>query len=112
MLADYLVPGLVIAFFAWRIGSSLLVRRRLPALLKEGAQLVDVRSLAEFAAGNVPGSVNIPLDEIPQRAKELDPQRWVIVFCASGTRSAMARRKLKGLGFEKVLNAGSWRSLR
>jgi rhodanese-related sulfurtransferase len=34
------------------------------------------------------------------------------VFCASGTRSAMARRKLKSLGFEKVLNAGSWRSLR
>lgn len=112
MLADYLVPGILIAFVAWRIGSSLLVRRRLPALLKEGAQLVDVRSLAEFAAGNVPGSVNIPLDEIPQRAKELDPQRWVIVFCASGTRSAMARRKLRSLGFDKVLNAGSWRALR
>ncbi len=53
MLADYLVPGLLIAFVAWRVGSSLLVRRRLPALLQEGAQLVDVRSLAEFAAGNV-----------------------------------------------------------
>ena len=112
MLADYLVPGILIAFFAWRIGSSLLVRRRLPTLLAEGAQLVDVRSMAEFAAGNVPGSVNIPLDEIPQRAKELDPQRWVVVFCASGTRSAMARRKLKSLGFEKVLNAGSWRALK
>jgi len=112
VLADYLIPGIVIAFFAWRIGSSWLVRRRLPALRQEGAQLVDVRSLAEFAAGNVPGSVNIPLDEIRQRAKELDPQRWVIVFCASGTRSAMARRRLKGLGFDKVLNAGSWRSLR
>lgn len=112
MLADYLVPGLLIGFFAWRIGSSLRVRRRLPALRAEGAQLVDVRSLAEFAAGNVPGSVNIPLDEIAQRAKELDPQRWVVVFCASGTRSAMARRRLKSLGFEKVLNAGSWRALR
>jgi len=112
VLADYLIPGIVIAFFAWRIGSSWLSRRRLPALRQEGAQLVDVRSLAEFAAGNVPGSVNIPLDEIRQRAKELDPQRWVIVFCASGTRSAMARRRLKGLGFDKVLNAGSWRSLR
>lgn len=112
MLADYLVPGILISFLAWRLGSSLLVRRRLPALLAEGAQLVDVRSLAEFSAGNVPGSVNIPLDEIPQRAKELDPRRWVVVFCASGTRSAMARRKLRSLGFEKVLNAGSWRSLR
>jgi rhodanese-related sulfurtransferase len=56
--------------------------------------------------------VNIPLDEIALRATELDPQKWVVVFCASGTRSALARRKLKSLGFGKVANAGSWRSLR
>lgn len=112
MLADYLVPGLVIAFILWRVGSAWRVKQRLPALLREGAQLVDVRSPGEFAGGNVPGSINLPLDEIEQRSGELDPQRWVVVFCASGTRSALARLKLKRLGFGKVLNAGSWRSLR
>ncbi len=112
MRIDYLILLLVIAYIAWRFGSAWLVRRRLPELMKEGAQLVDVRSAAEFAGGNVPGSVNIPLDEIERRASELDPQKWVVVFCASGTRSAMARHRLKGRGFAKVVNAGSWRSLR
>jgi len=112
MRFDYLILLLAIAYFAWRFISAWQVRQRLPALMQEGAQLVDVRTAAEFAGGHVPGSVNIPLDEIGPRATELDPQQWVVVFCASGTRSALARRKLKGLGFPKVLNAGSWRSLR
>ncbi len=112
MRIDYLILLIAIAYIVWRFGSAWMVRRRLPELMKEGAQLVDVRSAAEFAGGNVSGSVNIPLDEITLRATELDPQKWVVVFCASGTRSALARRKLKGLGFGKVVNAGSWRSLR
>jgi phage shock protein E len=112
MRIDYLILLLAIAYLAWRFGSAWSVRRRLPELMQEGAQLVDVRSAGEFAAGHVPGSVNIPLDEIGSRASELDPQKWVVVFCASGTRSAMARHKLKGKGFAKVVNAGSWRSLR
>jgi phage shock protein E len=111
MLADYLVPGLVLAFIAWRLLSSFLVRRRLPDLLQQGAQVLDVRSIGEFASGHAPGSVNIPLTEIGERAGELDPSRWVVVCCASGTRSAMARLQLRRKGFERVLNAGSWRNL-
>jgi rhodanese-related sulfurtransferase len=111
MLTDYILPGLVIAFFGWRVVSSRLARRRIPALLKEGAQVVDVRSPAEFFAGHAPGSVNVPLQDIEQGATALDPDKWVIVCCASGTRSAMAGRKLRGLGFSRVLNAGSWRNL-
>jgi rhodanese-related sulfurtransferase len=112
MRIDYLILLLAIAYLVWRFGSAWMVRRRLPELMKEGAQLVDVRSAGEFAAGHVPGSVNIPLDEIGSRASELDPHKWVVVFCASGTRSALARHRLKGEGFAKVVNAGSWRSLR
>jgi len=109
--ADYLVSGLVVAFIAWRLLSSFLARRRIPGLLEQGAQVVDVRSVAEFASGHSPGSVNIPLPEIGARAGELDPGRWVIVCCASGTRSAMARLQLRRKGFERVLNAGSWLNL-
>jgi rhodanese-related sulfurtransferase len=111
MIIDYLLPGLVIAYVAWRILSSVLVRRRLPALLKEGAQVVDVRSPEEFFAGHAPGSSNIPLQELEQGARSLDPEKWVVVCCASGTRSAMAGRKLRRMGFKRVLNAGSWRTL-
>ena len=112
MSLDNLLLGLVIAYLAWRMLSAFLVRRRLPALLQEGAQVVDVRSLAEFAGGHATGSVNIPLPEIAERAQELDRNRPVIVCCASGTRSALAARRLRGQGFKLVLNAGSWRSLR
>lgn len=110
-MGDYLLPALIVAFIAWRIVSALLVRRRVPALLKEGAQVVDVRSPAEFAGGHAAGSVNIPLHEIAVRAGELDRDRWVIVCCASGTRSAMARLRLRRKGFARVLNAGSWLNL-
>ncbi len=111
MLTDYILPGLAVAYVAWRIGTSIVARRRIPSLLAEGAQVVDVRGPGEFAGGHAAGSVNIPLQDIDARAKELDPNRWVIVCCASGTRSAMARRRLRGLGFSRVLNAGSWRNL-
>jgi rhodanese-related sulfurtransferase len=83
-----------------------------PRLRREGAQVVDVRSPGEFAGGHAEGSVNIPLDELEQRAGELDRGRWVIVCCASGTRSAMARHRLRKHGFERVLNAGPWRNAR
>ena len=111
MLTDYLVPGAVVALIVWRILSGVLVRRRLPALLQQGAQVVDVRSPAEFASGHAPGSINIPLPEIGPRATELDRSRTVIVCCASGTRSAIARLKLRHQGFDRVVNAGSWLNL-
>jgi len=110
-MGDYILLGIVAAYFAWRLLSSILVRRRLPTLRDQGAQLVDVRGPAEFAGGHAPGSVNIPLQEIGERAGELDPSRPVVVCCASGTRSAMAAHRLRRQGFERVLNAGSWRTL-
>jgi rhodanese-related sulfurtransferase len=110
MTLDQLLLGLVIAYFAWRAFSTLRARRRVPELRRQGAQIVDVRGPGEFAGGHAEGSINIPLQELDQRIAELDPSRWVIVCCASGTRSAMARRKLRAHGFERVLNAGPWRN--
>ena len=107
---DYLLIGLVIAYLGWRLLSAYRARRRLPELKREGAQLVDVRSVGEYAGAHVPGTLNIPLQEIDARATELDPSRWVVVACASGTRSAFAARKLKAKGFRKVMNAGTWRN--
>lgn len=111
MSLDNLILILVVALVAWRLLATLRARRRVPELKREGAQLVDVRSPGEFAGGHAADSVNIPLHELQARAGELDPERWVIVACASGTRSAMARRRLLGLGFKRVMNAGSWRNL-
>jgi rhodanese-related sulfurtransferase len=109
---DYLLIGIVLTYVGWRLLGAILARRRLPELKREGAQLVDVRTAGEYAGGHVPGTLNIPLQELDARAKELDQERWVVVACASGTRSAFAARKLKALGFQKVMNAGTWRNLR
>jgi rhodanese-related sulfurtransferase len=110
-MGDYLLLGLVAAYFGWRLLRAVLVRRRLPRLREEGAQFVDVRGTGEFATGHAPGSINIPLHELDARCDELDRDLPVVVCCASGTRSAMAAHRLRRKGFAKVVNAGSWRSL-
>ena len=108
---SYALLGLSVAFVLKRLLTGLIARRKIPELLKQGAQIVDVRSPGEFASGHAAGSRNIPLGDLEQGARGLDSNRWIVVCCASGTRSGMARRQLLRLGFRRVLNAGSWRNL-
>lgn len=107
-LRPYALPAAVAAYFAWRFWSFRRVKARLPELLRRGAVVVDVRSPAEYAGGARPGSLNIPVSELQERCNALDKTRPVIVCCASGTRSAVAARVLKALGFKEVVNAGPW----
>ncbi len=77
------------------------------ALVEQGAQLVDVRDPHEFAAGALPGAVNLPLSMVPVKAQEvLDRSRPVVLYCLSGARSAQAQMLLQRLGFEQVYNLG------
>src|ERR1017187_7524167 len=110
-LISYALMALCVVFVLRRLIGTLNARRRIPDLLRGGAQVVDVRSPDEFAAGHATGSRNIPLSDLDRGAKTLDPNRWVVVCCASGTRSGIARRALQRSGFTKVLNGGSWRNL-
>ncbi|WP_328418301.1 MULTISPECIES: rhodanese-like domain-containing protein [unclassified Micromonospora] len=64
---------------------------------REGAVVLDVRSPAEFAAGHLPGAVNLPLDELPGAARRFAGQD-VVAVCASGGRSAMAAQVLDAAG--------------
>lgn len=77
-----------------------------PLVLKEkmeaGAVLVDVRTKDEYFVSSIPGSINIPLRKLSERAGELDRNREIIINCKVGLRSYNASLKLKGLGFEKV----------
>lgn len=102
---------LLVCYFGWRLVQARRTRRLLPRLLAGGAQVIDVRSRAEFAAGHAAGSLNIPLSEIASRSTDLDRARAVVVCCASGVRSGLASRWLQANGFRPVLNAGSWRNL-
>ncbi len=74
-------------------------------LLDEGVVIVDVRGTEEAAAGHLPGAKLIPRGHLEQRIEGAVPDRSanVIVYCASGVRSAYAARTLRDdLGYENV----------
>jgi phage shock protein E len=74
--------------------------------LKAGATLLDVRSEAEYRSGSYRGAINVPLQALTGRLDRIPKDRPVVVFCASGSRSAMAARLLKRAGYADVSNAG------
>lgn len=78
-------------------------------LQQEGSQLLDVRTESEFLRGHIEGAVNIPLDELRGRLKELDPKRTVYVNCHSGLRSYVACRMLAGHGLACSNLSGGYR---
>jgi rhodanese-related sulfurtransferase len=101
----------LMAWFGYKWWNANKVKAMLPALKAQGATLVDVRSLAEFAGGNAPGSINIPLQELGSRLREIPKSAPVVLCCASGTRSGMAKLVLKKNGYPQVFNIGKWGNL-
>jgi phage shock protein E len=84
----------------------------LKEIISSGAVILDVRTKGEFQSGHLKNSINIPVGNLEQNIKKLNKNRPIITCCASGSRSASARRILKSNGFEQVYNGGSWYSLR
>lgn len=78
--------------------------------LQEGALLLDVRTKAEFLAGHHAGAVNIPLQELEVRLKEL-PSKKIVTVCRSGARSAQAAIILNKNGFDAI-NGGPWQTIK
>jgi NADPH-dependent 2,4-dienoyl-CoA reductase/sulfur reductase-like enzyme/rhodanese-related sulfurtransferase len=77
-------------------------------LAGNGPIVVDVRTPMEFQMGAYPGAVNVNLDEIYEWADQItDKDREIILYCASGARSAYGQRILQQLGFTNVQNGGS-----
>jgi len=76
-------------------------------MIKGGAKVVDVRSPEEFEDEHFPDAINIPVNIIQTRTAELgEKDAPIVVYCASGSRSAYAARILSQAGFKKVVNAG------
>jgi phage shock protein E len=84
----------------------------LQEVISGGALILDVRTKGEYQSGHLKNSINIPIDKLPQNIKKLNKNKSIITCCASGSRSASAKRILKSNGFEQVYNGGSWYSLR
>ena len=71
-------------------------------LLRDGAQLVDVRAEHEWDMGRIPGAKHLPLAELSERVGELDRERAVVFYCRGGNRSTMAVEALVAEGFDAV----------
>ncbi|MEZ4778873.1 MAG: rhodanese-like domain-containing protein [Flavobacteriaceae bacterium] len=76
-----------------------------------GAIILDVRTKGEYQGGAIPGSKNIPLQQVATRMAEI--KKWnkpIITCCASGMRSGSAAAILRSNGVE-VMNGGGWYNL-
>ena len=81
--------------------------------LAQGAQVVDVRRPAEYAAGHLAGAPNLPLDDYRQWIGTLDPNKPYLVHCAGGYRSVIMGSLMKAAGFSNVTNvAGGFGALK
>ena len=66
--------------------------------------IVDVREPQEYQINRIPGSILIPLGDLPKRYVELDPNATIVMQCKSGMRSAKAQEFLRSKGFTSVRN--------
>jgi rhodanese-related sulfurtransferase len=81
-------------------------------LIRQGAIVVDVRTVSEFKSGHIKGSQNVTIDSITAGKHPLkDKQKPLILCCRSGMRSAAAMSALQRQGFAQVYNGGGWQAL-
>ena len=66
--------------------------------------LLDVREPFEFTHGHIEGSVTIPLNQIPQRLREIDMEQEVVLICHHGMRSMQAANFLSQVGYKQISN--------
>jgi phage shock protein E len=104
-----IVAAVVSVFFMLKQSGQISAKEALERL-ENGALVIDVRSPGEFSSGHLAKAINIPLDaietELPKRVK--DKNQALLLHCASGMRSGMAKSKLRGMGYANAFNLGSY----
>jgi phage shock protein E len=76
--------------------------------------VIDVRTKVEFWLGHLPNARCVPVDTLPEGldALALPRDARILVYCASGGRSAMARQVLEAAGYTKVTDGGGYAAAR
>ncbi|MDF0533335.1 rhodanese-like domain-containing protein [Shewanella sp. A32] len=81
-------------------------------LIKQGAQVLDVRSPDEFAQAHLPQATNVPLNQLDSWIKQQpNKQRPLVLYCAAGIRAQMGCDILRANGFDCAVNGGSLQDL-
>lgn len=78
--------------------------RELKDMDLSGTTLIDVRTADEYSLGTIRNAINIPVDELRERIREIPADKPVIVFCAIGLRGYIALKILTGRNFKNVRN--------
>jgi rhodanese-related sulfurtransferase len=98
------IKGMVTDFFA-RLPDGYYAIGKIDALkdlINTGAILVDVREASDYAAGHIPGAINIPIRELTANLDNLPTEEPLVVYCASGHRAAMSLAALQLLGYDNT----------
>ncbi|WNB84817.1 rhodanese-like domain-containing protein [Cellulomonas sp. ATA003] len=75
-------------------------------LVRDGAGLLDVRERTEWSTGHAPQAVHVPLSDVSVAPRRLPKDAPVVVMCASGMRSRIAAKQLRGLGLQATSLSG------
>ncbi len=70
----------------------------------EAPVVIDVRTAAEYAAGHVPGAINISFDQVAERISEVDAPHGVALYCMVGPRARKGETALLAAGYESVFH--------
>ena len=102
-----ILAGALLLYLLSRMFLGKVAPDKARALVENGAALVDVRTVDEFASGHINRAVNIPLSDLSRRLSDVGARDVpVVVYCASGMRSASAKRTLEKSGFTSVHDLG------
>lgn len=66
--------------------------------------VIDVRTAEEYAAGHIPGALNIPFEQVAERISEVDAPHGVALYCMRGPRAHKGEAALLASGYERVLD--------
>jgi glyoxylase-like metal-dependent hydrolase (beta-lactamase superfamily II)/rhodanese-related sulfurtransferase len=72
--------------------------------LEESTTILDIRTTSEWDTGHIDGSLNIPLNQLPERLAEIPQDKTVIVHCQGGYRSSIAASLLEKQGYDNVID--------
>lgn len=117
MIALVAVLAAVVAWAAEPVVAPVTQEALLERQQRADADLVvlDVRSPGEFAAGHVPGAMNIPHDRIGEHLAEVPRDKDVVLYCQSGRRAGIAAQVLAEQGYTRLFHLegdiAAWKAL-
>ena len=99
--------ALIFVVFQARGGTAQTSGADIGALVRDGARVVDVRTPAEYSADHYLDAINVPLQQLPRRIADVGRRdEPIVIYCASGRRSAAAVSMLRDAGYTNVHDGG------